>query len=193
MSWAATSGSACGDAPADGLCTKLDCPLSAMTLDSCSFVFGHSPPCCTPEGLAPFADGLPLVAAPGDDDDEDNEGVRIDACDTGDNELGGLARSAWKSTPLLPLVRKLRFSNHTLSRLQYSYFKLFRHRLTTVITRRQTQCPTTLLIDVSRTLDRKCCVVSNPLHRGVQILILLHQNLLAAVVHKVKCIIAVSL
>ena len=93
---------------------------------------------------------------------------------------------------MIPLVRKLRSFNRTLSHLQYSYFKLFRHRLTTGITRRRTRCPTTSLIDVSRTLDRKCCVVSNPLHRGVQILTQIHQSLLAAVARKAKCIIAVS-
>ncbi len=93
------SSEAAGDA-AGGLCTKLDGPLSAMAFDNCSFVFGQSPvPCCTPGGLLPVVDGVAVVRA-GEDDDDVNEGVR---CETGDNELGGLARSAWKSTVLVVL------------------------------------------------------------------------------------------
>ena len=103
-----------GDDPAGfcrkaGLWTKLDWPASAIAFESCSFVFGHpSVPCPRgwPNGVA--ADGLdPLFAAPaGDDDADDNEGVRV-ACDTGEIALGGDARSAWKSAALLFVPRKV--------------------------------------------------------------------------------------
>lgn len=78
-----------------GLCTKFDWPLSVICFDSCAFVFGHS----FDSGL--LADGLAELATPaGEDEDDDNEGVR---CETGESELGGVAIRAWKSTVLGPL------------------------------------------------------------------------------------------
>ena len=53
----------------------------------------------------PFAVcGLDAPVAPaGDEDADESDGVRIDACETGDIELGELARRAWKSATLLAL------------------------------------------------------------------------------------------